>query len=78
MQGNEQLAAVEQVKQLQDKLTMQAKNHQTAQEALAIEEKCKRDQLQVTSAAYWPCQLACVPALWLQQAQLEQPDIVIF
>lgn len=50
MQGDEQqLAAAEQVKELQAELSAQAKSHQQAQEALAIEEKCKRDQLQVTS-----------------------------
>lgn len=48
MQGDEQqLPAAEQIKELQAALRTQAKSHQQAQEALAIEEKCKRDQLQV-------------------------------
>lgn len=60
LQGDEQeLAATEQVKQLQAQLRMQAKSYQLVQEAFAIEEKCKRDELQVLFAICWLCQLLC-------------------
>lgn len=56
MQGGEQeVAATEQVKQLQAQLRMQAKSYQLVQEAFAIEEKCKRDELQVSFAASLLC-----------------------
>ena len=65
MQGGErELAATEQVKQLQAQLRMQARSYQLVQEAFAIEEKCKRDELQVSSATGHGllCQLLCTPS----------------
>lgn len=57
-----ELAATEQVKQLQAQLKMQAKSYQLVQEAFAIEEKCKRDELQVVFATGLLCQLLCTPS----------------
>lgn len=54
--AEQHLTATEQVEKLQAELSAQAKNHHMAQEALVIEEKCKRDQLQVKSATDLPCQ----------------------